>query len=1051
MLSKDAVCRATGVADLVGKQQVSANGEATTLPQPPVATYIEVPNSNEADTGADGSAPSVVREGSPGRTAREVHHARRHPALNLDPFGGRSGVKMDASQQSPTQVNTDRSYEVEADVYDSLPSTHPHDTDTGDRTLQPDDTGAVNFDSLHEFPRPSSQVSEDGGFENTRGDWRNSVRTSQHLSSITPFKPQNPTFETPALPKNPFAAGREAMVPLGGTQLFGQTQFSSAMKQISPGSSRPSPNAPLSNLSPNVAETSPLKNRANVSSPTDVRTSSPQRLDEVPTTVKRHNSLGRIEEETPSASRSTGEDMVPESPTNKVPRSSGSRQPLAHYETLKKSQERKYQGEPEYPIVASDSDSDSAVKGMERRRRLEQKRAQAAKEMESISFTPMPRRNSGDRPRVKRRKTDEPPVLVSASSEVINALVQSRSEEEAEVFVADSQQRALPPQPLEADVSTQGDGEDPEPEVDMVDAQAQDEPAVTQEAAEETAEERILATSPIGPAASRRRSDPELPRLDSTMNRILDSSNDSGEPSSLPPLNRKPITTYRAKSRQSRRRTVVSSPATEGPITPRPTTVSQSSPAPEPREPALEPEVQPDERADPTKDGQDNPGTSASDRTERPTPTARPTPTVSTSQRITRTRGKTTSPLTPLTNLASEGPPTSSSTGELSSAPPSSALTTPGTKDGRQPERAESIPETSPATHADETHASPHLPARSLRASRRNVRYGSESTDELYPSSSAGALERSVLNPKRSFRQFRQSIGQTQQRGNKLFSGMAFALSFQSNVKAPEREKLEQKIIHAGGVVLEDFEGLFEPSAVMDTAHPVFDDDEPLKLKAACSDIGFTALISDNHSRKFKYMQALALGLPCIAHQWLDACLESGQIVDWEHYLLCSGTSALLGNAIRSRTLSPYPATEARLADIIYSRRQLLLGQRILAVVDSKKRQSEAKRPYIFLAQALGPSISRVFTPKQAIEALAEHAKAEQPFDWLYFDQGKEAVKAVLSAGSDTKTKKRKRASGSTAQPSLEGIRELNDELIIQTLILGRVVQDYEMSALADS
>lgn len=959
---------------------------------------------------------------------------------------------MDASQESPTQVNEDRNYEVDGEVYDSLPSTyaksHPQDTDTGDRTLQPDDTGAVNFENIHELPRPSSQVSEDGGFENTRGDWRNPDKTSQLLSSIyTPFKPQKPAFETPALPRNPFAAGSNAAVPLGGTQLFGQTQFSSAIKQVSPGSSRPSPNAPLLNLSPNVAETSPLKNRANVSSPTDVRSSSPPRLDEVPTTVRRDNNLGRIEEETPSASRSTGEEVVPESPTNKVPKLSAGRHPLAHYETMKKSQERKYQDEPEYVLGASDSESDSAVRDMERRRRLEQKRAQAAREMGSVSFTPRARPNSSDRPRVKRRKTDENPQVVNTSSLVMDAQVGSRSEEDVEPLVADSQQRPLPLKQLEADVSTQGDDEAPEPQVNVSEPR-EEEPTVTPD----TVEDRILATSPIGADAMRRRSDPELPQLDTTMSRILDSSNDTGEPSSLPPLNRKTTSTYRAKSRPQRRRTILSSSATEAPTTPQPKTATRSSPPVQSLDSVRNQEELP-EQANIQDKGKKDVVPSAASAADKQTPT------ISTSQRATRSRAKTTSPLTPLTNQPSDALATSSSTGELSSAPPSSTVTTPGTKDERQPEQTESVADVSPvagdklrkqAAPADETRVSPLVPARSLRASRRGVRYGSESTDELCPSSSASAMERSMVNPKRSYRQFRQSIGHTQ-RSNRLFGGMAFALSFQPNAKQQDRDRLEGQIVQAGGAILDDFEGLFEPSGVMDTTSPVFDVHEPLVLKSTCSDVGFTALIADSHSRKAKYMQALALGLPCIAHQWIDACLQADQILEWEHYLLCSGSSALLGNAIRSRILNPYSAAEARLADVVSNRPQLLHGQRILAVVDSRKRQSEAKRPYMFLAQALGSNVSRVFTTKQASEALTEHAKADKPFDWLYFDQGKDAIRAVMSSTTDSKAKKRKRATAPTIQPNLDDIRVLNDELIIQTLILGRVIQEHEMSSLSAS
>lgn len=943
---------------------------------------------------------------------------------------------MDGSQNTPTQVNEDRSYaDTEAEeVYDSLPSSltrsHPQETGTGDRTLQPDDTGAVNFGNFSELPRPSSQVSEDGGFENARGDWRNPDQTSQQLSNpmYTPFRPQAAAFETPALPKNPFAAAKDFSVPLGGTQMFGQTQFSSAIKQITPGSSRPSPNVLMSNISPNVAETSPLKNRANVSSPTDIRTSSPQRLDEVPPTVRR-NSLERIEEETASASRSTENEIVPESPTNKAPRSSGNRQPLAHYETLKRSQERKFHGEPDDQIVASDSDSDSAVKGMERRKKAERKRAKAAMEMQKVVFTPVSQRNPPERPARKRRKTDEAEAIVQASSGMRGG---QSSSENGNALVADSQRAATFPLLDEADISTQGDDIETALQEGIV-ANSNDQAVTEPEAVnDEVIEERILATSPVPGASGRRLSEPELPSLETGTSRAINSSNDARETSSLPPPRRNPPATHRTSTRQQRRRTVVSSPVSDGTMVQTPREVPQTLVKSKSRSSQLDLTVN-------------------TEYHDRPAGKEMPPP-KSSAPMTTRSRSRAdNSPLTPRAKPPSEAPTTSSSGGELSSAP-SSLATTPGTRESLRSKQIESVAETSPietdsprkrTSKADAASISPRLSSRNLRASRR-VRYGSESTDELYPSS-AGVLEQSVMNPKSSHRFIRQSMGQTH-RGPQLFQGMAFSLTFQADVRSQERTKLETKISQAGGYILpEGFEPLFEPSAIMDATSPVFDDDEPLKLRKPYADTGFTALITDGHSRKAKYMQALALGLPCIAHQWISACIDSGSLVDWEHYLLCSGNSAVLGNAIRSRTLTPYPAAEAGLADVVNNRAKLLLGQRVLVVVDSKKGRNSAKRPYIFLAQALGPTVSRVFTTKQATEALVKHAEEGRPFDWLYVDEGMGTVESVLSGDADTNSKKRKRSVGKTKQPAVGDIRVLNDELVIQSLILGRIVQDNEM------
>lgn len=278
----------------------------------------------------------------------------------------------------------------------------------------------------------------------------------------------------------------------------------------------------------------------------------------------------------------------------------------------------------------------------------------------------------------------------------------------------------------------------------------------------------------------------------------------------------------------------------------------------------------------------------------------------------------------------------------------------------------------------------------------------------------------------------------------RLFEGMVFAISFSNQVKPQERTKLETKIAQAGGTILpEGFQGMFEQSSVMNTMSPVIDEDDALKLTKAHSESGFTALVADSHSRKAKYMQALALGLPCLAPQWITACLNKGTIVNWEPYVLCAGVSAVLGNAIRSRTLATYAATDARLVDIIDRRPRLLDGQRVLVVVDSKKARNEAKEPYIFLATVLGPSISRVFTTQQAREVLLEHQKAGDPFDWLYIDKGTGTVEAVLAPPEAAGGKKRRRSAAT--QQTMGTMRVLDDELVIQSLILGRMVEEDEL------
>lgn len=260
---------------------------------------------------------------------------------------------------------------------------------------------------------------------------------------------------------------------------------------------------------------------------------------------------------------------------------------------------------------------------------------------------------------------------------------------------------------------------------------------------------------------------------------------------------------------------------------------------------------------------------------------------------------------------------------------------------------------------------------------------------------------------------------------------MVFAISLQADGKPVSRSRLEGQITQAGGCLLgEGFDELFEAQAP-DAAEA--DAEADLVLTPAYRDMGFAALIADGHSRKAKYMQALALGLPCLAPQWIAASLRRGHAVDWEPYLLCAGASAVLGNALRSRVLSAYPAPEARLADVIYARRRVLGGQTVLAV--SGKHKHSARQAYMFLTRAMGPALTRVASAEAARDEMARAGKAGTPFDWIYVDKGTVAggAAAVLDGG-----KKRKRASVTG------GPRVLDDELVIQSLILGRMVEEGE-------
>ncbi|KAF5622482.1 DNA damage checkpoint protein [Fusarium sp. NRRL 52700] len=968
--------------------------------------------------------------------------------------------KMDYSQQTPTQVNDDRDYSEYCDIVPSSPvngDTQPASHEP--RTLQDDDTGAVNFANMSELGRPSSQISEDAGFDNTRGDWRHPDGTSQLNNGQTPHRPHAPTFETPAVSKNPFAARPSITAPLAGSQLFGQTQFSSAIKHISPTSSRPSPKL-FNSISPNIIETSPLKNRANVSSPSDIRTSSPQcRLHDIPETSLQDLDGGPIRAATPVNDQSTAGEMIPESPPStdptpraKEPRSSNATEPMAHYEPMKKSQERKSMENFVIPPWDSDDDSDDAIRRLERRKKIERKKAQAAEEMGRVSFTPKLRRNAAEQPSRKKRRVlplEEPEVNPKPSPKTDRGKGQ-----ELPPLVDDSQKGLVASNetlPITSTKATPGNSAPDNPQIDhdgdivLVDA---DKVAVD--------DDMIPATSPApslpptAPVEQPPPSEPELPQLRVEEEGLLQGPNEHSEPSSLPPARKRTTRTYGRAARQKRRNPFLSSSFSDGlmnDLDPKPTPIS--SPLQNVAAVSMIEEEQ-EEELRLSRTAEDKSEKKPASRPRKPARDVYadlPPPMTTRSRRSDRAD---TAPVTPLASRSvRQIPPTSSSLSILSTTPLPSDKTTPGTQDSPGSERPESVTLPSPRGSRDKEEAgkgsktgSPQPAKRAARVSKRFSYLDSDSADELHLSPAASVLERSMVHSKSS-RSFKQSFAQVHRVG-RLFEGMVFAISFSDQFKAQERKKLATKITQSGGIILaEGFQDMFEHSSIMNATDVVMDEQDSLQLNKPISESGFTALIADKHSRKVKYMQALALGLPCLAPQWITTCFNKGVIVDWEPYVLCAGASTVLGNAIRSRILAPYSATEAKLAEVIQQRPRLLDGQRVLVVIDSKKSRNEAKEPYIFLATVLGPSISRVFSTQQARELLLEHQKAGTPFDWLYLDRGTGTVDAVLAPPETTGNKKRRRSTAT--QPRIENIRVLSDELVIQSLILGRMVEEDEM------
>ena len=288
-----------------------------------------------------------------------------------------------------------------------------------------------------------------------------------------------------------------------------------------------------------------------------------------------------------------------------------------------------------------------------------------------------------------------------------------------------------------------------------------------------------------------------------------------------------------------------------------------------------------------------------------------------------------------------------------------------------------------------------------------------------------------------------------------LFAGMVFAVSYMENEDAKSR--VTKSILENGGRIVRDgFNELFEfpsnvplatPSAT--PASSAADPSQTFRLTGPAKDVGFACLIADKHSRREKYMQALALNLPCLSGRWIEDSVAQGQVLDWDMYLLPAGESMYLDGATKSRVLAPTPPTTARLCDTIAGRPNLLHGQSVLLVM-GRGRADERKKAYIFLTYALGAGkVERVFDLKSAKGVLDRQPE----WDWVYVDDDEQAAARSLIHGASTnppqKSRGRKRKRTSSRVGAVEGtgseahshVKIVGNEFVCQSLILGRLFE----------
>lgn len=294
-----------------------------------------------------------------------------------------------------------------------------------------------------------------------------------------------------------------------------------------------------------------------------------------------------------------------------------------------------------------------------------------------------------------------------------------------------------------------------------------------------------------------------------------------------------------------------------------------------------------------------------------------------------------------------------------------------------------------------------------------------------------------------------------------LFAGMVFAVSYVDDDVGKSRTT--RLILENGGRIIDGFNELFDfpsnvPLATPTNAKPATNPTENksnLRLTRSAEDLGFACVIADKHSRREKYMQALALNLPCLSGRWVEDCIAQNRILDWEMYLLPAGDSTYLNGAAKSRVLTPTLAINARFSHTIAGRPKLLDGQSVLIVM-GRGKEEEKSRAYIFLTYALGASrVERVYDLKSAKVFLDQEAEAglDSSWNWVYvhcYDQ--DTVRAEFRQSTDTEsnsgrgTKRRKLShfmgciNGQELSLSSK-ITVVGNDFVCQSLILGRLFE----------
>ncbi|KFY23039.1 hypothetical protein V493_06144 [Pseudogymnoascus sp. VKM F-4281 (FW-2241)] len=359
----------------------------------------------------------------------------------------------------------------------------------------------------------------------------------------------------------------------------------------------------------------------------------------------------------------------------------------------------------------------------------------------------------------------------------------------------------------------------------------------------------------------------------------------------------------------------------------------------------------------------------------------------------------------------------------------------------------------------EKTPIRPQRPARSTR--RASINYDTESD-----SSRSSTPDVVVKEPPK----LPKAVDLQKVTNPALFANMAFAISYKGDraEDISDRAAVTRLIKTHSGRLLDGFNDLFTdgPTSLLTTPSTATKQPLPslkhkqvgeLSLAPAAQELGFVAFIGDHYTRKSKFVQALALGLPCLSGRWVTTCVARGRIVPFLPFLLAAGESSYLCGAVRSRLLAPYDPTTARFAETFARREKLLGGKRVVFLMGRGKAE-ERKRAYLFLTRALGAGeVRRVASVKEAREVVEEG----EGWDLVYVDDDRKVAGAEaeilgrVEAGAKTKGKAKgkggKRKRGGEAEDEKTGVdqgsgrkkvRVVGDEFVVQSLILGCLMDE---------